>query len=65
MSILQEYEQIRRQIGERNFECINAFLSDHPEFYLSDVYYCPDVFNQMVEETGFDTSVLNKSRVMF
>lgn len=56
MSILSEYEEIRRIIGEDNYYCICEFLDKYPEYYLSDIYYNPDVFNQMVEETGFDVS---------
>ena len=62
MSILSEYEEIRRTIGEDNYGCIEAFLEKYPEYYLSDIYYNPDVFNQMVEETGFDTSCLSNNR---
>lgn len=58
MSILSEYEEIRRTIGEDNYNFICSFLDKYPEYYLSDVYYNPDVFNQMVAETGFDTSCL-------
>ena len=39
MSILQEYEQIRRQIGEEKFKKIEEYLDLHPEKYLSDLYY--------------------------
>jgi len=58
MSILSEYEEIRRTIGEDNYSLICEFLDKYPEYYLSDVYYNPAVFNQMVAETGFDTSCL-------
>lgn len=59
MSILQEYEHIRRNIiGEENYKYIEEFLDNHPEYYLSDVYYRPEVFDQMVSETNYDISYL-------
>lgn len=39
MSILQEYEQIRRDIGEEKYRAIEEYLSLHPELFLSDIYY--------------------------
>ena len=39
MSILQEYEQIRKEIGEEKYRAINKYLSLHPELFLSDIYY--------------------------
>jgi len=34
-------------------EAVEQFLSDHPEFFPTDIEYCPDVFRQMCEETGY------------
>lgn len=39
MSILQEYEQIRRDIGEEKYKAVEEYLSLHPELFLSDIYY--------------------------
>lgn len=39
MSLLQEYEDIRRQIGENVFSDIERYLKAHPDKLLSDVYY--------------------------
>jgi len=39
MSILQEYESIRRKIGEKEYKNICQFLEENPESFLSDVYY--------------------------
>lgn len=39
MSILQEYETIRRQIGEEKFKKIEEYLELYPDKYLSDLYY--------------------------
>lgn len=38
MSILQEYEKIRKEIGEERYLHIEAFLEAHKNYYLSDVY---------------------------
>ena len=39
MSILQDYENIRKSIGEKEYNDICAFLEVHKHYYLSDVYY--------------------------
>ena len=39
MSILQEYAQIRKEIGEEKYQQIVKFLDNHPHYFLSDVYY--------------------------
>lgn len=39
MSILQEYENIRKDIGEETYKAIETYLSYHPDLYLSDLYY--------------------------
>ena len=45
MSILQELEQIRKQIGIKEFNNIELFLSLHPQYFLSDVYYKSEVYD--------------------
>jgi len=44
MSILQDYEAIRKQIGEKEYNDICAFLEAHKHYYLSDVYYRKSVW---------------------
>lgn len=39
MSILQEYEKIRKNIGEKRYKNIEKYLEAHTEKLLSDVYY--------------------------
>lgn len=39
MSILQEYQEIRRDIGEDTYHAIEKYLSIHKDLYLSDIYY--------------------------
>lgn len=46
MSILQEYKQIRKKLGEEKFSHIEMFLSNHPHYFLSDVYYRESVWNE-------------------
>lgn len=50
MSILQEYERIRKEIGEEKFARIEVFLAAHPDLFLSDVYYKEEVWNKFEEE---------------
>lgn len=47
MSILQEYEAIRKRIGEEKYKQIEEFLEAHPHYFLSDVYYKKDVWDEM------------------
>lgn len=46
MSILQEYEIIRKRIGEEKFSHIEVFLASHPHYYFSDVYYRKEVYDE-------------------
>ncbi|MFQ6861957.1 MAG: hypothetical protein ACLROI_10175 [Beduini sp.] len=46
MSILQEYEEIRKTLTDREFKNINKFLERHPQYLLSDVYYEHKVFQE-------------------
>ena len=45
-SILSEFEQIRRRLGEERFSHIEAFLAEHPRYDLSDIYYDIKVWNE-------------------
>ena len=47
MSILQEYAQIRKEIGEEKYQQIVKFLDNHPHYFLSDVYYQESVWQEM------------------
>lgn len=49
MSILQEYELIRKKLGEARYHTIEVFLSARPDLFLSDVYYNPKVFAEFEE----------------
>jgi hypothetical protein len=50
MSITQEYEQIRKELGEERFARIEIFLAAHPDILLGDVYYNERVWKQFEEE---------------
>ena len=39
MSILQEYEQIRKELGNGINNGIELYLSKNPNLLLSDIYY--------------------------
>lgn len=39
MSILQEYESIRKEIGEDKYNAIEKYLNSHRDILLSDIYY--------------------------
>lgn len=39
MSILQEYENIRKEMGEDKYNAIEKYLNLHQDLYLSDIYY--------------------------
>lgn len=49
MSILQEYEMIRREIGEDEFHLIEEYLEWHPDKLLSDVYYNESTYKDFEE----------------
>ena len=55
MSILQEYEQIRKDLGEERYKRIETFLQLHPELDLSDVYYKAEIWELF---TAYETSTL-------
>lgn len=42
MSILQEYEDIRKSIGEDKYNAIEKYLNIHKDVLLSDIYYTPE-----------------------
>ena len=46
MSIFQEYEEIRKNIGEAKFAEIEKFLETRPEYFLSDVYYNEQIYKE-------------------
>lgn len=61
MSILQEYEAIRKRIGEEKYQTIQRFLEYHPNYLLDDVYYKQSVWNEM-EEWAENIIKVNKEK---
>lgn len=64
MSILQEYEEIRRSLGEEVFAAIEKYLEERPELFLSDIYYKKEEFERFeawygksVHQDNSDTAV--------
>lgn len=49
MSVLQELEQIRREIGEERYNQIDQFLKANQQYDLSDVYYKEEVWKESEE----------------
>lgn len=39
MSILQDYEKIRQEIGQRKYNAIEKYLEQNKNLLLSDIYY--------------------------
>lgn len=44
MSILQEYEEYRRKLGEKEWKNIDNFLAENERYLLSDVLYKESVW---------------------
>jgi hypothetical protein len=51
MSILSDYQEIRKNIGEEKYKQITLFLENNPQYLLSDVYYSEEVWNKMEQWT--------------
>ena len=49
MSILQEYEEIRSRLDESTWSDLNTYLYEHPNIFLSDVYYSEDEWKAFQE----------------
>ena len=60
MSILQEYEQIRREIGEKKYDCIETYLNTHPsDLLLSDILYKPEHYIDF--DKWYNWKILNRT----
>lgn len=46
MSITQDYENIRKELGEETYHDIERFLDYHPEYLLNNIYYNESVFKK-------------------
>ena len=54
-SISEEYEEIRKQIGEKKYNAIQEYLKTHKNFLLSDIYYNQDAWNNF--ETWYNNGM--------
>jgi hypothetical protein len=46
MSMMQELERIRYEIGEETYNAINEFLDCHKHYLITDVYYKESVWKE-------------------
>ena len=60
MSVLQEYADIRKEIGEEKFSHIEMFLDNHPHYLLSDVYYRESVWKEFETWETAEELAVNK-----
>ena len=59
MSILQEYEQIRREMGEKKYDSIETYLNTHPsDLLLSDILYKPEHYIEF--DKWYNWKILNR-----
>lgn len=59
MSILQEYEQIRKEMGENKYDSIELYLKTHPDILLSDILYKPQ--NYIDYDKWYNWKILNRT----
>lgn len=59
MSILQEYEQIRKEMGEKKFDSIETYLKTTPNLLLSDILYKPE--NYIEFDKWYNWKMLNRT----
>lgn len=58
MSILQEYEEIKRDIGEIKWNALNLYLLDRKDILLSDVLYHEDKWDDF--ENWYNKTLRNR-----
>ena len=66
MSVLQEYENARKLLGEEKYNLLQQYLNFYPDVLLSDVYYKTDEwkkFEDWIVET--DDVVRNNTPLLF
>ena len=62
MSILQEYEQIRREMGEKKYDSIEKYLETHPDILLSDILYKPEHYINF--DKWYNWKILNRKVIV-
>ena len=58
MSIFQEYEQIRREMGEKKYDSIEKYLETHSDVLLSDILYKPEHYINF--DKWYNWKILNR-----
>ena len=58
MSIMQEYEQIRREMGEKKYKKIKKYIDNHPNVLLSDILYKPEHYINF--DKWYNWKILNR-----
>ena len=58
MSIMQEYEQIRREMGEKKYDSIEKYIDYHPNVLLSDILYKPEHYINF--DKWYNWKILNR-----
>ena len=58
MSIMQEYEQIRREMGEKKYDSIEKYIDTHPDILLSDRLYKPEHYTNF--DKWYNWKILNR-----
>ena len=58
MSILQEYEMIRKEMGEKKFDSIEIYLHSHDDLLLSDILYKPEHYIDF--DKWYNDKILNR-----
>lgn len=58
MSIMQEYEQIRREMGEQKYDSIEKYINTHPDVLLSDILYKPEHYTNF--DKWYNWKILNR-----
>lgn len=58
MSIMQKYEQIRREMGEQKYDSIEKYIDTHPDVLLSDILYKPEHYINF--DKWYNWKILNR-----
>lgn len=46
MSVLSELQEIRKEIGEEEFQLIEKYLEEHPDVLLCQVYFNEEAYKK-------------------
>ena len=55
---MQEYEQIRREMGEQKYDSIEKYIDTHPDVLLSDILYKPEHYINF--DKWYNWKILNR-----